>query len=187
MNAEQKSKDIEEHLICQLKAGSHQAFEALYYKYIGKLYNFTKILLNDNAIAKDITQHAFLKVWELRESINIERGSFSGYLFQIVKNEIYKESERQLKVMLISNLKDYEISSKDEVVCKIDNNLLNEQIEKLLNDLPSGRREIFLMRRNDYMSSKEIAIKLSISERTVETQIYRTIKYLKSKLADNFD
>ncbi|MBD8390469.1 RNA polymerase sigma factor [Dysgonomonas sp. BGC7] len=184
MKAEQKSKDIEEYLICQLKSGSHQAFETLYYKYSGKLYNFVNTLLNDAVIAKDITQHSFLRIWEFREHIDSDTGSFSGYLFQIAKNEVYKESERQLRVMLITNLNDYEISSKDETIRKIDNEILNVQIEKLLNDLPPARKEIFLMRRNSHLTNKEIAVKLNISEKTVETQIHRTIKYLKSKLIE---
>lgn len=57
-------------------------------------------------------------------------------------------------------------------------NILSELIEKL----PSDRRRIFLLSRKDHLSNKEIASRLHISEKTVETQIRRSLIFLKEKM-----
>jgi len=48
--------------------------------------------------------------------------------------------------------------------------------------VPPARREIFKLSRFQKMSNKEIAARLSISEKTVETQLYRATSYLKKYL-----
>lgn len=59
---------------------------------------------------------------------------------------------------------------------------LREYIDSLIENLPPARREIFRLSRFEQLSNKEIAKKLSISEKTVETQLYRSFQYLRSKL-----
>lgn len=61
-------------------------------------------------------------------------------------------------------------------------NSLLEYIDHLIENLPPARREIFRLSRLEQLSNKEIAHKLSISEKTVETQLYRSFQYLRSKL-----
>jgi RNA polymerase sigma-70 factor (ECF subfamily) len=53
-----------------------------------------------------------------------------------------------------------------------------------LESLPESCREIFLLSRKEGLSNKEIAEKLDISVRTVENQIYRALKVLKTNLKD---
>lgn len=57
-------------------------------------------------------------------------------------------------------------------------NILSEFIEKL----PSERRKIFLLSRKENLSNKEIASRLNISEKTVETQIRRSLIFLREKM-----
>ncbi|MEG1999708.1 MAG: sigma-70 family RNA polymerase sigma factor, partial [Bacteroidales bacterium] len=57
-----------------------------------------------------------------------------------------------------------------------------QQILSLLVELPESRRKIFMMRWSKGLSNKEIAEQLSISEKTVSTQIHRAVYFLKSKL-----
>lgn len=64
--------------------------------------------------------------------------------------------------------------------------MIEQQILALLAELPEARRRIFLMRWSNGLSNKEIAQKLSISEKTVSTQIHRTIHFLKSKIGPIF-
>ena len=63
-------------------------------------------------------------------------------------------------------------------------NELNELIEHAIEDLPPRCHEIFWMSRYENLKVAEIADKLSISKRTVETQISKALKILRVKLAD---
>ena len=158
----------------------------LYWKYNAKLYNFVYSILYDKSLAEDITQSAFLKIWERREDIDPDK-SFSAYLYTIARNLVYKETKRLLQES------SYVLSSKERVgnneeeadnrtVEKLDATFVESYIEKIIEQLPSSRREIFILSRKEGLSNKEIAVKLTISEKTVETQIYRSLQFLKERM-----
>lgn len=67
------SKD-EIHDLMALRNGSSQAFEKIYYRYSGKLYNFIMTLSHgDKYLAEEIVQDAFVKLWEVRDQIHPEK------------------------------------------------------------------------------------------------------------------
>ena len=57
-------------LIEQLNASSVEAFSALYDKYAGMVFNFTRSILKDDAISEDITQSCFGLMWSRRETFS---------------------------------------------------------------------------------------------------------------------
>src|SRR5690606_28396009 len=59
---------------------------------------------------------------------------------------------------------------------------LAEQIEKEVSFLPPKMREVFELSRKEYLTHKEIAIRLSLSDQTVKKQIHKALKILKPKL-----
>ena len=65
---------------------------------------------------------------------------------------------------------------------EIDAHNLQEYIDRLIDELPPRRREIFNLGRKEQKSYKEIAILLNISEKTVENQISEALKYLKKNI-----
>lgn len=169
-------------LLQQIKEGDKRAFEIIYLKYSAKLYNFVVSLLHDRTIAEDITQTCFLKIWEKRTNIDLEK-SFSSYLFTIARNDVYKETER-----LVQASKYFEkVQSKsdeldEDTINKINALFLESHIDKLIEKLPPARREIFILNRKHHLTNKEIAQKLNISEKTVEVQMYRAMRFLKEHL-----
>lgn len=74
-------------LVTELKKGSSQAFNTLFEKYNGKIYNFSLGYLNDREEAKEIVQDVFFKIWNAREDLSEEK-SLDSYLFTIAKNTI---------------------------------------------------------------------------------------------------
>lgn len=169
-------------LLLQLKAGQSAAFEELYWKYNARLYNFVLSLLYDKSLAEDITQTCFLKIWEKREDIDPEKG-FSAYLYTIARNLVYKETERLLlESKFLSVTQEKTTEANNEMIEKLDASFVESYIDQVIEQLPSSRKEIFILSRKQGLSNKEIALRLSISEKTVETQIYRSLQYLKEKL-----
>lgn len=67
----------------------------------------------------------------------------------------------------------------------IDADSLKEYIDTLVEQLPPSRKDIFHLSRRHHLSNKEIAARLSISEKTVETQLYRALRFIKQKLSDD--
>ena len=169
----------------RLKEGDEAAFESIYWKYNSHVFNFINSLLYDRILSEDITQSVFMKIWEKHESIDLDKG-FDAYLFTIARNMVYKETENRL----LSESAFYALSQQqtnEDVLTeeKIDADSLRLYIDKLIEQLPLSRKEIFKLSRRDHLSNKEIAIRLSISEKTVETQLYRSLRFLKQKLSDD--
>lgn len=169
-------------LLLQLKAGDPAAFEELYWKYNARLYNFVLSILYDKSLAEDITQTCFLRIWEKREDIDPDKG-FSAYIYTIARNLVYKETERvvlESKFISLSQEKNTEINN--DTVEKLDASFIESYIDEIIDQLPPSRKEIFILSRKHGLSNKEISLRLSLSEKTVETQIYRSLQYLKEKL-----
>lgn len=178
-------KNIDIALLERLKDGEEAAFESIYWKYNSHVFNFINSLLYDRILSEDITQSVFMKIWEKHESIDLDKG-FDAYLFTIARNMVYKETENRL----LSESAFYALSQQqtnEDVLTeeKIDADSLRLYIDKLIEQLPFSRKEIFKLSRRDHLSNKEIAIRLSISEKTVETQLYRSLRFLKQKLSDD--
>ena len=178
--------DIDKAILLKLKEGQNSAFNMLYWKYNAKLYNFVYGILYDKSLAEDITQSAFLKIWERRKDIDPDK-SFSAYLYTIARNLVYKETERLLQensYILSSkgNAGDNGEESDNQTTEKLDAAFIESYVDKIIEQLPASRREIFILSRKEGLSNKEIAAKLTISEKTVETQIYRSLQFLKERM-----
>src|SRR5690554_1674065 len=73
-------------VIKDLKRGSGEAFEIIYNRYVGKLYNFMLgITRGDEYMSEEMVQTAFIRLWETRERIDTGK-SLISYLATIAKN-----------------------------------------------------------------------------------------------------
>lgn len=66
-----------------LRAGHREAFDCFYQEHAAALQKFLRHSLRDSKAAEDITQEAFLQLWQRRNGFNPERGSPRAYLFGI--------------------------------------------------------------------------------------------------------
>ena len=125
-----------------------------------------------------------MQLWNAKEHLDASY-EISNYIFTIAKNLLYRENRTR---NIYNRYFDFIMNTQSkEVEPSIDDDLSREMIEKrilsLLALLPESRRRIFMMRWSEGMSNKEIAQKLSISEKTVSTQIHRAVEFLKVKIA----
>lgn len=176
------SPKIDKKTLIRLSHGDESAFESIFWAYNSYLYNFIYSILYDKSMVEDLTQTVFLKIWEKRETIDPEQ-NFDAYLFTIARHLVYKETEHRLfceqMVESIAAQTDCDASTESLIEALF----VKEYIDTLIEQLPPSRREIFKLSRDSHLSNKEIASKLSLSEKTVETQIYRSLCYLKQQLS----
>lgn len=176
--------ELENGFLVRLKEGDVKTFEALFWKYNRHVYHFACSLLYDAAAAEDITQQVFLKIWERRAAIDPEQ-NFQAYLFTIARHLVYKETQhRVLSESLTHTLKKHFPAVDTSTEEKTDTRFLEAYIDALIDELPPARREIFRLSRFEHLSHQAIAKKLSLSEKTVETQIGRALRFLRDRLSD---
>lgn len=176
---------VDRHLLIDLKNGEEKAFETLFWTYNEHVYHFIYSLLYDKSMAEDLTQNVFLKIWEKREMIDVEQ-NFDAYLFTIARNLVYKETENRLLSEKLTESLQQQFPDTDSLMEEqINAESLREYMNRLIEELPPSRREIFRLSRYEHLSHREIAERLSISEKTVETQINRALRFLRERLSSD--
>lgn len=177
-----ETKLISDHGLAESIKNSNQGvFELVFNYYYSGLVIYADQIIKDTAISEDIVQSVFMKLWETRESIEIR--SFRSYFIQCVKNRCIDHLRNQL----VKHRFDNRIPDADHLVMEEDlwtKNELAELIQNAVDDLAPRCREIFWMSRYENLKVAEIAEKLDISKRTVETQISKALKILRVKLVD---
>lgn len=168
-------------LFDQVKKGNVKAFEALFHQYYGYLCQYAEKFVNDRGAAEEIVQDFFVGVWEKKENLEVET-SIKNYFFRSIKNRCLNDIQHQktknkyAQKIIAEKENTY---SADDVFVEID---LAQKIEESINSLPKKRREIFRLSRQEGLKYIEIAKKLNISIKTVETQMSLAIKSLRTKL-----
>lgn len=168
-------------ILVHLKNSNQGVFEMVFKYYYSGLVVYADQIINDTPVSEDIVQSVFMKLWETREKLEIR--SFRAYFIQCVKNRC------------IDHLRSLEVKSKfsqqnvtfDQVDFQEDlwiRSELDEIIQQAIDKLPPRCREIFLMSRIENLKIAEIAKRLNLSGRTVETQISKALKLLRVELAE---
>lgn len=166
-------------LLRNIKKGDTGSFNKLYDLYSVRLLNFSLLYLDSKEEAEEVVQDVFCKIWENRHKLD-EKYSLNGYIFRITKNLVLNKLRKR-----INEPSGYvSIGSCGIHHNKTENDILFNEMEQLLEDaieaLPPRRQLIFKLSRQKGLSNQEIADYLNISVNTVEGQIRKAIKYLRT-------
>ncbi len=167
-------------LITNLKLGKEAAYKELFFTYFEPLTLYAKKYLGDLDTAQDVVQEVFSYLFENRESLAITE-SLKSFLYKSVGN-------RSLNLLKHEGVKDRNhslIKHNSSEAFEEDFMELSElevRISKLIDTLPPECARIFRMSRMEQKSNQEIADALNISKRTVETQISKALKVLRTAL-----
>lgn len=171
-------------LVTEFLKGNVKSFDLLHEKYSERLYGFALKLLKNKEDALDSVQETFLRIWQKRKELDKDK-SFKAFLFTISYNIIMDQLRKRLSDSnYVEFLKKNFKIGEDIVENAADFNILEKQIQSFISQLPLRRQEIYRMSREKGCSNNEIAEKLSISVKTVETQINLAVKFMKSRIAD---
>ncbi|MEE4176023.1 MAG: RNA polymerase sigma-70 factor [Bacteroides sp.] len=168
----------------RVKEGNIQAFETLFRAYYEPLCRLAVGFVKDLDTAEEIVQDFFFNYWKNREEINI-KVSVKAYLYNAVRNASLKHLERQdvrrryAERVLAGNEQPKQVLVTDEIGAR---EMLRE-IDEALATLPERCRVVFKMSRYEGLKYHEIAEELSVSVKTVEADMTRTLKLLRERLA----
>ncbi|WP_346857759.1 RNA polymerase sigma-70 factor [uncultured Draconibacterium sp.] len=171
-------------LILRIKQGDQTAFELLFKFYYPGLVVFASHFGIDRADSEEIVQDFFVRIWQHRHKIN-QSDSLKAYFFTSIKNKslnLLKQKKRNdnlikklLQVSEESHSYNYDIFIESE---------LQNKIRSSFNLIPPRSKEVFFLSRVTGISNDEIAKRLDISKRTVETHISNALKILKTELKE---
>ena len=159
-----------------------EGFEKLYNLYAEDLLIVALNQLDSPDEAENLVHDVFCSIWGRRDKIAIE-GDIEHYLFRSVKLAVIKSirnksTRKKLDTVILSDVSVSENTVEQQVAF----NDLKEKVSDLLVCLPRRTQEIYRLSREKYYSNKEIATRLIISEKTVESHITKSLKFLRSNL-----
>lgn len=167
-------------------------FNQLFSDYQDKFIRFAITYVNDPVIAEDLVMDSIMYYWENRSRLSTH-SSIPSYIFTSIKNkclnylrnseshesiskDLYEHLEwkRQLQIATL------EACNPDELLTKELYEIINRSLQKL----PPVTRKIFIMRRFEDLSNKEIASVMNMSTKGVEYHMSKATDQLKKSLKD---
>ena len=162
----------------RIQTGDVHAFEALYRRYWERLYAFAFRYLRSKEDSEEIVQEVFFRIWRGREHW-VPAGAVRNYLYLAVRNSARDRLERAAVARRRRiSLREPAVEAQPDLEAAD----LVAAVERALTELPAKRAEVCKLRLVGELSYAQIAQRLGISEKTVETQLARGLKFLRERL-----
>ncbi|MFK5889481.1 MAG: sigma-70 family RNA polymerase sigma factor [Flavobacteriaceae bacterium] len=158
-----------------------EVFENIFNKQSKALHNYLFYKFGNKAMAEDIVQDAFIKLWQKCADVILEKAK--SFLFTIATNMALNVKTHE-KVVLkyqqsVQNNTEYE---SPEYILRQKEYM--EELQKTLAALPDGQREVFLLNRIEKKTYKEIAEMLGLSVKAIEKRMHKALIYVKERIGD---
>ncbi len=181
-------------LMLDVKAGDEQSFELLLRKYRSPLVNFLYRMVRDTAVAEDLAQEVFLRVYRARQEY-APSAKFTTWMFRIATNlalnSVRDNRHRQMEISM-----DQTVDSGDDEqramevpdrTPSIEQDLVarsrSEMILRAVHALPEKQRAAVLLHKYQELDYDEIARILECSESALKSLLFRAYETLRVELA----
>jgi RNA polymerase sigma-70 factor (ECF subfamily) len=150
----------------------------LFDRYAGKMMGVCLRYANDSMEAEDMLQDAFIKVFQYIGQFKFE-GAFEGWIRRIVVNTAIRHLEKKKL-----HFKDIDDNSHDapSIDPQAYTHLGQDDLMKLINQLPEGYRMVFNLNAIEGYSHEEIAVMLNIQPGTSRSQLVKARKMLQYQI-----
>lgn len=160
-----------------------RAYGELYHRHARRLMGFFfRQSGGDEALAADLTQDAFMRVWTARDKFS--GSSFRTWLltigYNLVKNH-YRLSEHQKQYEQFVVQTGEEVAESN-IVEHLDNKAFDQALKQLLEKMSPESRLLFSLRFEEELTVPQIAVVMSIPEGTVKSRLHILTQSLKQKL-----
>ena len=181
-------------VMLRLAAGDEGAFNFLVQKYHRAMIHFLFRMVHNEAVAEELAQEVFLRVYRSRESYRAE-AKFTTWLYRIATNLAVNHARDTKHERAAQNIyldaPDEETGTTPEVADDeptVEQRLLRDErmaaIRKHVMALPERQRMAVLMHKYQGMDYKQIGDVLKLSESATKSLLFRAYQTLRDKLKD---
>lgn len=167
-------------LIEGLKRKDSAAFKKVMDMYKNKIYNYLRLMLNNEQLAEELTQDTFVRVYFKAKTIRTE--NLKAWIYTIATN-LARSEFRKRKIKNFFSLSEvnegyfsYFSSHEDQII-----------LEQILTTLPEKYRIPVIMREIDRFSFDEISKMLNKPIGTIKTLVFRGKDQLRQTFSDQDD
>lgn len=172
-----------QHIVRNISQGDETSFEELFRLFSKKIYNISRKMRLSHEEAEEVVQEVFLYIWKNKEKLDSDL-SINAYMITIIRSIIIKKNRKEARFFAFQQ---YQIPLLDSLTAHTpQDDLIYSEFHRLSMDiiekLPPAQRQAFKMKHLENRSYEEIAVKLNVSQRTVENQVFRATKWVKKRL-----
>ena len=173
-----------EKFIRNFNQGNEKAYLKVYDFFAPKIFRFVYYKTGKNKeLAEDITQQAFIKIWQYIISNKENKiDNIQAFLYQVARNLVIDNWREQQKEPLPIIEESIEIAEEPIHQIKIDKKIQLDTLEKNLEKIPEQYKEIIIMRYLEELSIEEIEVILGKDKNSIYVLIHRALKALKKKI-----
>ncbi|MEH6680807.1 MAG: RNA polymerase sigma-70 factor [Sediminicola sp.] len=160
-------------------------FKSIFNQLFGPLLAYAITFTNDHEQAKDIVQGCFVTLWEKRDA-HLQNPNLKTYMHTMVHNSFIDSYRKNLrKDRILEELKKNALEKYRLQERETDGGAKIKHMQAIVETLPPRCKEILLMNKRDGMKYKEIAKKLGVSVKTVESQMQIAFKKIRKDFKKN--
>jgi RNA polymerase sigma-70 factor, ECF subfamily len=166
-------------VMLRVKAGDQSAFDYLVQKYRRPLVNFMYRMARNSAVAEDLAQEVFLRVYRSRESYEAS-AKFTTWLYRIATNLAVSLDEPDEDTGSTADVADSAITAEEAMVRRERLSAIRSKVEAL----PERQRLAVIMHKYQQMDYKRIAEVLKLSESATKSLLFRAYEALREQLKE---
>ena len=164
-------------LLTLIRTGNKRAFEVIYDRYWKELFVVAAKKLKNDSDAEGVVQEVFINLYVKKSELNVQN-DLKPYLHTVLK---YKTIDVLRKRILAGKYIAAQIQEQPQYIpdaqSVVEKKELTQRLVCFANTLPKKCRQVFLLKLKEF-SNKEIAMRLKISEKTVEGHFAKAKKMM---------
>jgi RNA polymerase sigma-70 factor (ECF subfamily) len=175
------SRELE--LVEGCRRGEREAFRVLFETYKDKIYSIALRFAGDEALAMDIAQDTFLKLYS---SIAEFRGEsqFSTWVYRLVVNRCLDHKRRSWRILPMADEVLEVLRAPGDALQALLRYEMSERVQRAVEKLPAEQRIVVVLRYTEGLAYEEIAEVVGCSLGTVASRLNRAHKALERRLAN---
>jgi RNA polymerase sigma-70 factor (ECF subfamily) len=181
-------------IMLRVKAGDDSAFEYLVQKYRRPMLSFMYRMAHNTAVAEDLAQEVFLRVYRSREKYEAS-AKFTTWLYRIASNLAVNHArdtrhqrpentvsldEPDQETGLTMDVPDDSLSAEEAIVRRERLAAIRQRVEAL----PERQKMALIMHKYQQMDYRQIAEVLKLSESAIKSLLFRAYETLRVQLKE---
>jgi RNA polymerase sigma-70 factor (ECF subfamily) len=181
-------------IMLRVKAGDDAAFEYLVQKYRRPMLSFMYRMAHNSAVAEDLAQEVFLRVYRSREKYEAS-AKFTTWLYRIASNLAVNHArdtrhqrpentvsldEPDQESGLTMDLPDNSLTAEEAIVRRERLAAIRQRVEAL----PERQKMALIMHKYQQMDYRQIAEVLKLSESAIKSLLFRAYETLRVQLKE---
>ena len=167
--------------------GDSEAFAELYRRYERPIFNFILRSVGERALAEELLQETFTRVWRVGSTFDTVNGSFRPWLYKVAHNTLRSELRKRRYAAEHVPLEDLEAEAsaarpRDDPAAGLDLSAQAPSVARALDGLAPYFKEVVILRCYQQLTFAEIAEVTGAPEGTLKARFHRAVVALRAQL-----